>query len=222
MTRIIDCSLALEPGIRPFPASRHPAFQASVVATIPEHGREIRSFSMGSHTATHIDAMRHFVPDGATIDQIPLDTLVGPGMLVHLDGVGPGDQIGSADLRSRLVPGPLERLVIRTDWSKRWKSDQYYDSWPSLTRECIEWIIGRGVRLIGIDFPSPDPAYFGADCSEDCPNHKLLFAHGIVLVEYLAHLDQLPAGLIYLMVLPLKLVGFDGAPARVAAYPIEV
>ena len=93
MSEIVDLSLSLEDGIRTYPLGRHPGFESAVVARIPEHGREIRRFTMGSHTATHIDAMRHFIPDGATIEQIPLKTLIGPALLIHLGELAPGTVI---------------------------------------------------------------------------------------------------------------------------------
>lgn len=221
MSEIVDLSLALEDGIRPYPLGRHPAFESSLISTIPEHGREIRRFSMGSHTATHIDAMRHFLPSGDTIEQIPLSTLVGPASLVCFENVSPHAAIDEADLRSRLSGRPTDRLVIRTDWSRFWGTPQYYEGWPSLTRAATRYVIEQGVQLLGLDFPSPDLPYFGGDCSVDSPNHKLLFAHNIVLVEYLTNLAALPEGRVQLMVMPLKLCGFDGAPARVAAYPLK-
>ena len=76
----------------------------------------------------------------------------------------------------------------------------------------------RGFRL---DFPSPDSAYFGNDCSLDSPNHKLLFENNVILVEYLTNIKSLSSNNIYLIVSPLKLVGFDGAPARVTAYSTD-
>lgn len=221
MKEIVDLSLALENGITPFPLGRHPAFESSVVASIAEHGREIRRFTMGSHTATHIDAMRHFLPGGRAIEQIPLSTLVGPASLIHLDGLKPHAVIDVAELRPRVENGPVDRLLIRTDWSRFWGTPQYYEGWPSLTDAATRYLIRLGIQLLGLDFPSPDLPYFGNDCSLDSPNHKLLFAHDVVLVEYLTNLSALPEGRLHLMVMPLKLTGFDGAPARVAAYPLD-
>ncbi len=118
-------------------------------------------------------------------------------------------------------PEYRKRLVLRTDWSRFWNTKQYYQDWPYLTKEATEFLISRDVELLAIDFPSPDSAYFGNDCSLDCPNHKLLFSRKIILVEYLNNLASLTPGNIFLMVSPLKLVGFDGAPARVTAYSMS-
>ena len=74
------------------------------------------------------------------------------------------------------------------------------------------------MKLIGLDFPSPDSQFFGNKCSIDSPNHKLLFNAEIILTEYLTNLDKLKKGWVFLIVSPLKVIDFDGAPARVTAY----
>lgn len=216
-TSFVDLSLPIEDGMITYPSSVHVPFEASVRGRISVEGRETRKFTMGSHCGTHIDAMRHFLPGGATIDQLPLDQLVGPALLVDLGQRKPGSIIEEDELVPHLARNPVERVVLRTDWSRFWGTKQYYADWPSLSRACTQYLIERGVRLLAIDWPSPDPAYFGEDCSLDCPNHKLLFEREIVLAEYLTNLDKLPPGDIFLIVAPLRLMGFDGAPARIMA-----
>jgi kynurenine formamidase len=214
---LVDLSLPLEDGMITYPSPVHVPFEASVRGRIPVEGRETRRFTMGSHCGTHIDAMRHFLPGGATVDQLPLEQLVGPAILIDLGQRKPASVIEKDELAPHLTSGSVERVVLRTDWSRFWGTRQYYTDWPSLSRACTRYLIERGLRLLALDWPSPDPAYFGEDCSLDCPNHKLLFERNIVLAEYLTNLDKLPPGEIFLIVAPLKLMGFDGAPARIMA-----
>ena len=214
---IIDLSISLEDGMLTYPTSSHHRFESSILGRLAIEGRETRKFTMGSHCGTHVDAMRHFIDGGVTADELPLDSLVGPAELINLSPMGAGTLIEVDDLVDQL-PEKVDRVVIRTDWSQHWGTSQYYSNWPSLSGSCTELLIERGIKLLGIDFPSPDLASYGHDCSIDSPNHKKLFEKNVVLVEYLNNLKLLRSGGIFLMVLPLKLIGFDGAPARVAAY----
>jgi len=84
--------------------------------------------------------------------------------------------------------------------------------------DAIDLLLQQDITLIGLDFPSPDSAYFGNDCSLDSPNHKKIFTANVILAEYLTNLDKLKAGKIFLIVMPLKLIGFDGAPSRISAF----
>lgn len=218
--QIQDLSLPLEDGMITYPTSSHHRFESSILGRIEIEGRETRKFTMGSHCGTHVDAMRHFDKNGATIDQLSLDSLVGEALLINLGQLEPGAIIEKEHLESYFTQ-KHKRIVLRADWSRFWNTKQYYQDWPYLTKEATVFLAEQGIELLALDFPSPDSAYFGNECSLDCPNHKILFTHNIILAEYLNNLASLPAGKIFLMVSPLKLMNFDGSPARVTAYSLE-
>ncbi len=215
--KVIDLTMPLEDGMITYPTASHHRFESSIVGRIEVEGRETRKFTMGSHCGTHVDAMRHFEKEGMTVDQFPLDALVGNAKVINLGMLEPGSVIGVDHLKHHFSD-KQEKVVLRTDWSRFWNTKQYYNDWPYLTKDATEFLIGQDIELLALDFPSPDSAYFGNECSLDCPNHKLLFSEKIILVEYLTNLASLTSDNIYLMVSPLKLIGFDGAPARVTAY----
>jgi len=215
--KIIDLTLPLEDGMMTYPTTSHQKFESSILGRIEIEGRETRKFTMGSHCGTHVDAMRHFIKGGATIDEFPMDALIGDAKVINLGVLDPGSVIEMEHLMP-FFSKKIKRLVLRADWCRFWGTRQYYNDWPYLTKEAIEFLINHGIELLALDFPSPDSAYFGNDCSLDSPNHKLLFENSIILVEYLTNLKSLSSDNIYLMVSPLKLIGFDGAPARVTAY----
>jgi kynurenine formamidase len=218
MSEFVDLTLLLEPGMISYPSPAHPRFESAVIGRIPIEGRATRRLTLGSHTGTHVDAPLHFLPDGEGIDALPVTLLAGDAWLIDLAPATPGTVFSPDDILPKLPGHPVERLLLRTDWSDRfWNTSQFYNDWPVLDRAVTEALIGRGVRLLGIDFPSPDPAYSGADPDLDCPNHKRFFAAGTILVEYLTGLGHLSPGPVFLAALPLKLAGFDGAPARVIA-----
>lgn len=221
--KIVDLSLGIHDGMITYPTSSHVKFESSIVARIPIEGRETRKFTMGSHCGTHVDAPRHFVENGLTVDHYDVNDLIGEGYLIDLGVVEPQKVIETVDFQNQLELAKqkgAKRLLFRANWSRFWNTKQYYKDWPYFSIEAMDLIIKSGIKLIGLDFPSPDSAYFGDDCSLDSPNHKKLFEAKIILVEYLTNLDQLSKGPIFLMVMPLKLLGFDGAPSRVTAYSL--
>ncbi len=217
MNKIIDLSFPLEEDMPFFPSGRHTRFESEKTCSIAEGGREIRKFTIGSHCGTHMDAFSHFLPGRKTIDLIPLEQLAGEALLVSLGRAEPGMMIEKEILEEKMPAGKIGKLLIRTEWSRFWKTDQYFKGWPLISRKCAEFIVERGVELLGLDFPSPDPAYKGKN-EEDSPIHKLLFENDVILVEYLNNLSELKEGKIFFTAMPLKLKGFDGSPVRAAAW----
>ena len=221
-SEFIDLSMTLEDGMITYPTRSHHGFEACTLGRIAIEGRETRKLTLGSHCGTHIDAPKHFFNGAPGIDETSLDTLVGPALLIDVGELCQGAEIGKAEIEQKMAPHEkVERLVIRTGWSRFWNTEDYYSGWPVLSWDAADFLIEKNIKLLGFDFPSPDPGYSGPDRSLDCPLHKLFFNQGITLVEYLTNLDKLEEGMILLMALPLKLKGFDGSPARVAACQIR-
>ena len=221
LNNIIDLSIGLEDGMLSYPSSSHVRFESSIVGRIEIEGRETRKFTMGSHCGTHIDAPKHFIKGSESITSFDVNDLIGRGILLDLGTIEPGTIISTKDIQSKLEKyenKDFRRIVFRSNWSRFWGTSQYYDKWPYFEEEAIRFLINKNIKLIGLDFPSPDSQFFGTKCDIDSPNHKLLFDSKIILTEYLINLDKLKEGPIFLIVSPLKLVDFDGAPARVTAY----
>ncbi len=193
--------LAVWPGDTPVTINR-----STGVSTVSE-------LRMSSHVGTHIDAPAHFLPQGATVDQLPLDVLIGPAWVAHIPSVG----LVTAELldRCHLSPG-VQRLLLRTDNSPSEPQNQtsregampFDPSYVALDRAAGEWLLAKGIRLVGIDGPSVDP--FGA---EDFEVHRMLLAHDVVILENLMLAGIEPGGY-RLLCLPLRYEGGDGAPAR--------
>ena len=216
---IIDLSLSLKEGMITYPSTSHIQFESSILGRIEIEGRETRKFTMGSHCGTHIDAPKHFLKGGKSVNDFDVNDLIGEALLIDLGELPPGSSILLKDFLDQYSKyKKINRVVFRTNWSRYWNTSQYYNKWPYFDKESIEFLIDNKIKLLGIDFPSPDSQYFGTDCSLDSPNHKLLFNSNVILTEYLTNLNKLKTGLIYLMVHPLKLTDFDGAPARVTAF----
>ena len=220
--KLIDLSFEINDDMLTYPSPNHVPFQSTILGQIDKDGRETRKFTMGSHCGTHVDAPKHFLKDGKSIMEFDINDLVGEALLIDLGHLKPNTIISLKNFKGELDAAnkinPVRRIVFRSYWSQHWNTNQYYHGWPYFDTESIKYIINSKIKLLGLDFPSPDSQFNGTDSEEDSPNHKLLFNSDIILTEYLTNLDKLKKGMIYITVLPLKLSNFDGSPARVTAY----
>jgi arylformamidase len=168
----------------------------------------VSRLSLGVHSGTHVDAPVHFLADGAGVDVIPLDRLLGEARVVELEA----PKIGAAQLRA-VDPRPGERLLLKTRNSARcWKTDQFLPDFVHVSLEGAALLAERRVRTVGIDYLSI------AGMEEGVPTHRVLLEQGICVIEGL-DLSSVQPGSYELMCLPLRLAGADGAPARVLLRP---
>ncbi len=165
----------------------------------------VSRLSLGVHSGTHVDAPVHFLADGAGVDTIPLDCLLGEARVVE---VGDVPSIGAAELRA-VAPRAGERLLFKTRNSARcWKADRVLPDFVYLSREGAALLAERRVRTVGIDYLSI------AGMEEGVPTHRVLLEQRICIIEGL-NLSSVQPGSYELICLPLRLAGADGAPARV-------
>ena len=200
----IDLSLPIYDGAPSYPSD--PVSSVTPFLTIPESVANTRTISMGSHQGTHLDAPFHFLADGATIDQIPLEQTTGPAILLDLSGREPRSSLAVEDF-SHLDLRPGDRLVYRLGWDRHFTEPGYFTDMPRLSVGAARWLAGRRLALVGMDCPTPNP--------EDMVEvHQVLLGAGTVLLESLANLDRLRPGPFWLSAAPLRVVGSDGAPVR--------
>lgn len=216
--RIIDLSYSIEEGMTTFPSLNHPRVEISILGRHGMDGRATRRLVLGTHTGTHVDAPLHFAVEGPSVDRLGLDTLVGPATVASLVPVKELQEITVDDLERVLGKTLAQpRVLLRFDWSSRWGNHLFYARSPFLSHDACKWLLDHGVRLIGMDTPSPDNPAHTWESGHDSPNHRLLLDNDVVLVEYLCNLDQIRSRTVLFAALPLKVVGGDGAPARVIA-----
>ncbi|PKN08835.1 MAG: cyclase [Deltaproteobacteria bacterium HGW-Deltaproteobacteria-8] len=217
MLKLVDLTLPIEEGMLTFQRPWHVRVQVRQLAELAVQGRETRSITLGSHTGTHVDAPRHFMPGGAGVDQLPLDALIGRARLLDLHGLAPLTPITTELLAAALGGAVPARLVLRFDWDRFWGAEDYYRGHPYLTEEAARWLVQGGLRLLGLDAPMPDNPE-PAEGAPDSPIHKILLGSGVILLEYLCNLGALRSPEITLVALPLRVSGADGAPTRCVAY----
>jgi arylformamidase len=190
---------------------QHPRVKIKQVSSIAQGDTSnLTRLNLGCHTGTHVDAPHHFVDGGLTVDQLPLDLLMGPAFVAELDRLEE-NCIEVYDLASLHFPRDTERLLLKTSNSYFWEDriSEFVPSYVHLSYKAAEWLVKRGIRLVGVDYMSVDA--FG---SIDHRVHQTLLGAGVVIVEGL-NLSRVPAGHCRLVCLPLKIEGGDGAPARV-------
>jgi arylformamidase len=159
----------------------------------------------GSHTGTHADASRHFFDDGQPVDQIPLERLIGPALLVTFDDKVRA--VGAAELREHDIKG-RRRILLRTRNSTLLAQKEFARDYAYLAPDGAQYLVDNGVELVGIDYLSIEQFHSGHHRT-----HRILLGHSVVIVEGL-DLSLPPAGEYEFICLPLRIEGCDGAPAR--------
>lgn len=169
-------------------------------------------FSLGAHSGTHIDAPMHFIPDGAAIDQVRLDALVGPARVVQIDDSV--QAIDAAELNRHAWKG-AERVLFRTrSTGRHWMSSAvFHRDFAYIAPDAAQLLADAGVKLVGVDYISAEQ--FGAPAPR---THRILLGRGTPIVEGL-DLSEAPAGDYDMIVLPLKVRGHEAAPARAILRP---
>lgn len=216
----IDVSRPVANGTAVWPGD--PPWRYRLAATIAGgDAANVGEVSGTTHTGTHVDAPLHVDPDGAAIDELPLDTFAGPALVVDLSAsgelievpdieaaierAGPGGPIGESDR-------PLERILLRTDCD--W-SEGFPRRWRALSAAAAAWCVAQGARLVGTDAPSVDPEPSGS-----LDAHRTLAAAGVAILESLA-LAGIAPGRYALVAFPLSLTGADASPVRAALRRME-
>lgn len=209
--RVIDLTL---------PISREmPGVAIRTARQLDVDGWNATTLELYSHAGTHMDAPRHFLPDGNTLDQQSLDIVCGPAIVVDLTPVEPRELIGVEHLSpiaDRVKP--YCRILLRTDWYQRYGTDDYRNALPRISRELATWLVDRHVALIGVEPPSVADVNHLPELTEV---HQTLFRGNVVIVEGLAYLDQLRSTTVEFIALPLKILGGDGSPVRAIAIERE-
>jgi len=191
------------------------------------------NFSTAEHGGTHLDAPVHFAQGRHAVDEIPLESLIGPAVVVDVNVAAEQDAdylVGVADLEAfesahgRIPDGSI--LLIRTGFASRWPDPVAYLGtaergeaavpklhFPGVSPDAARWLLeNRSIRALGIDTASID---YGQSTTFD--THRILYDANIPGLENLAALDRLPPTGAFVVALPMKIAGGSGAPLRAIA-----
>ena len=203
----IDATATLDPATTPVYAGDAPMKFDFLKDMRKGDGFTLSAYSMGAHSGTHMDAPMHFIKDGASVDRVPLEPLIGPARIIDIpDSV---QSINGAELAKHDWKG-AERVIFRTRSSLHgWMhSPTFHRDFAYVAPDAAQQLADAGVKMVGVDYISAEQ--FGAPAPL---THRTLLGKGIPIVEGF-QLDSIPAGDYDLIVLPIKVGGHEGAPAR--------
>lgn len=214
----IDLSHRLTEDLSAIPNYPKPSF--SRWRRIPDYPANIMHMSMVVHHGTHLDAPNHFIDDAPSFDQVPLSRLYGPGVVWSFD-VSEYGLIDVPDLEKATPEArPGDIVLFDTGWSLRIE-DPSYVRHASLTPAAAEWLLAKNVKMIGVDFATPDRAPDNRPEGFYWPVHHILLPHGILIAEHVNNPGALSNRRIEAIFAGLSIADADGAPVRALARAVD-
>jgi arylformamidase len=203
MRRWIDVSLPLANDSVVWPGDLPVVIRRTMCMEKGEICNESR-FELGSHAGTHMDAPRHFVPSGATVDNLDPEILVGPAWVLESSA----SRVVSAEEIALIPEGECRRVILKTRNSAFLGQELFREDYVGLDPEEARLLVRRGCQLVGIDYYSICPF------DDLITTHHILLEAGVYILESLL-LREVWAGPVDLIALPLKIQNGDAAPTRV-------
>jgi len=201
MKKLWDISPLVHPDAPIFPGDEPYRLQWTARLS-PQCPVNLSALTMSPHVGAHADAPLHYADEAADIASVDLDAYLGPCRVIHAIGCGPLIRVEHVAHAAEGLPARvLVRTCERADTA--WRED-----FTAYAPETVAWLAARGVRLIGLDTPSVDPA-----TSKSLDSHQQLLRANLRVLENLV-LDEVPAGDYELLALPLKLAGACASPVR--------
>ncbi len=210
--RWIDLSLTLKSNMVHWPTD--PPFSIERVREMDKGDTvNLSKIIMGAHSGTHVDAPVHFIKGAKGVDQILIDSLIGPARIIEIADV---DTIKEKALAGHGIKKG-ERILLRTRNSinKILYKDTFSEDFVYMEKGAAEFLVARGIKTLGIDYLSV------GGYKKDGPDvHRMLLGAGILIIEGLDLTEALP-GRYHMICLPMKILDSDGAPARVIVKPAK-
>ena len=174
-----------------------------------------------THIGTHIDAPRHFIDGGASVDEIPLEDMVKPGRVIPLTHIEPGKSVTAEMILATGVPFDNTVIpILHTAWTDRaWGTDTYWNDIIYMDVSVSMLMVERGVSAVAIDF-HPEVPFWRMPPIPDLPpgpNHRTLLGNGTTIIQMVTNVGAIGTDSFTLAAIPLRLEGLDGSPARVFA-----
>lgn len=199
-----------------YPGDPQPEFKP--IATIEKQKVNVTRIVIGSHSGTHVDAQKHFIANGNSIDKEPLDKFMGEAVTLDISNINIGDGITGIDLENySKVVKHRDILLLYTGTSDKWtKDDSIRNNFTYLELSAADWIVDHKIKCVGIDTLSMEKYGF-----KEGLTHKKLLSNGIGIIENLnSNLKKIISMRTFLICMPLPLEGVDGTPARAVAFAI--
>lgn len=202
--KLIDVSVPLDANLPTHPGNTPFSLEATKRIANGDSSN-VSAVHMSLHSGTHVDAPRHFFDNAPGADVLPLEMLIGRTRVIEVTsrkGIGP-DELSAINLSEDV------RLLIKTHNSRLWGSPEFRQEYVGVTEAGARHLIDHGIKVLGVDYLSVEE--FG---TPGAPAHHALLGGGTIVIEGL-NLRDVEPGVYEMYCLPLRLVGADGAPARV-------
>lgn len=207
-TRIYDITLPLSERVTKYGGDNYPVFRSGSRST-DYYTITSTTVTCSVHTGTHVDAPRHLLPGDYGIDEVPIDCLIGPCVVVDIPSDAALITLAHVQANAELIK-KHRRVLFKTRDSQRWVNPEheFLTEWVYLHAEAAKMLVDMGVKTVGMDYLSVDP--YNDDAM---PSHMALLNAHIAIIEGCNLLEVSP-GEYELICLPLRLAGLDGSPAR--------
>lgn len=212
MKKLIDLSHTIEDGLVTYKGLPAPIICDYLSREdSKKHYAEGTSFHIGkiemcSNTGTYLDSPFHRYEEGKDLSEIKLESVA------SLEGVKVVVEDGATVIDKEVflnleVKG--KAVLVQTGWSRHWNTEQYYEGHPFLTEEAALYLRDKGAVLVGIDSYNIDDVRGG-----ERPVHSTLLGAGILIVEHMCNLEEVPRQDFLFYAVPVKIKGFGTFPVR--------
>jgi len=209
--RIVDLTHVLQPGKE--------QYTLEVARKNERHGAEGDIMSVvyfWSHVGTHVEAPLHFLADGADTAGLPLDKLIGPAIVLDFRSKQVNEPITLAEMQAAGQIEVGDRVLTMTGRHTQYRTPASHDR-PYITEEAMRWLVeDRQIACLGTDSSG-----FEVRGVTHYPNHRLLNRAGVPVIECLTNLVELRTQRVFLIALPIPVVGLDASPVRAIAIEPE-
>ena len=193
-----------------------PGVRVSPARTLEKDGWNASTLELYSHSGTHMDSPWHFGCSDATIDETPLDTLMGPAQIVRLPETKDAELLTIAHLGALAETFTAgHSLILHTGWSRFFDQPEIYRAkLPRISEELAHWCVEKRVSMLGVEPPSVADVN---NIDEVTAIHRILLGGGVTIIEGLVNLESIPADTCHFAAFPLKIHRGDGSPCRALA-----
>jgi arylformamidase len=201
---LIDVSVPLDAQLPTYP--HNTPFTLEPIKRIARgDSSNVSTLHMSAHAGTHVDAPRHFFDDRPGTESLPLELLIGRTRVIEIDS---RTGIAAEDLQRFDLSDDI-RLLIKTRNSSFWGSPAFHEDYVGVTDSGAKHLVEHGIKVVGVDYLSVEQFR-----NVGKPAHHVLLGAGTIVIEGL-NLRDVEPGIYEMFCLPLRVVGSDGAPARV-------
>jgi arylformamidase len=202
--KLIDVTVPLDASLPSYPGNQ-PFVLDAVKRIANGDSSNLSTIRMSAHAGTHVDAPRHFFDGAPGTEALALEMLLGRTRVIEVtsrSGIG-ADELAAHDLSEDV------RVLIKTHNSRLWGSPEFHSDYVGVTASGAEYLIAHGIKVVGVDYLSVEVYK-----TPGAPAHHALLGRGAIVIEGL-NLRDVEPGIYDMLCLPLRVVGADGAPARV-------